>query len=167
MLLMNDEQKETLLAWLNDAHAMEEGLVSILEKQAEGAEDEQELMLAERIRQHCEETRHHAERIAGCIDSLGEKPSATKDYLSKFSAAINGLGMSMMEDAIVKSVHSSYAAEHFEIATYTLLAAAATACEQEDIAKVCDEIKTEEERMAEWLIGELPKIGEQHLSKLQ
>ena len=55
---MTEDQKKTYLAWLNDAHAMELGLVSVLEKQVEDTEGVPEMQ--SRIRQHLEETKQHA-----------------------------------------------------------------------------------------------------------
>ena len=160
---MTEDQKKTYLAWLNDAHAMELGLVSVLEKQVEDTEGVPEMQ--SRIRQHLEETKQHAEKIATCIERHGSTPSTAKDFMSKMSATINGLGMSMMDDKMVKNVHSSYAAEHFEIATYTVIQAAAEELDDDETASICSDIIEDEIAMANWFIEQLPVVVEEQMQK--
>lgn len=162
-LVMNESQKETYIAWLNDAHAMEEGLITILEKQIEETKDRPEMQ--EQLKVHLEETRGHAQKVRACVESHGESVSGGKDYLSKATATLNGLGMSMMSDAMVKNVHSSYAAEHFEIATYTLIQAAAAELGDTAAVDMCEEILDDEIRMAEWLLTQIPVVVADHISE--
>ncbi len=161
---MNEKQKDTYIAWLNDAHAMEMGLVTMLEKQVEETEGDPKMQ--SRIKEHLEETKRHAELIESCVERHGSNVSAGKDILSKMSSALSGTSMSMMSDAIVKNVHSSYAAEHFEIATYNTLRAAAEALGDNETAEICDQILVDEEMMAGWLIEQLPIVVENHLAKV-
>src|SRR5690606_21981073 len=133
---MNDKQKETYIAWLNDAHAMEVGLVTMLEKQAKETEGMPEMNA--RIKEHLEETKRHAELVKACVDRHGGSTSTGKDVLSQISSTVSGLGTSMMSDAMVKNVHSSYAAEHFEIASYQTLRAAAEELGDSETVAVCD-----------------------------
>jgi ferritin-like metal-binding protein YciE len=160
---MNEKQKETLVAWLRDAHAMEEGLVTILEKQVKETAHMPDIQI--RVEDHLEETREHAQKIADCLAKYDAEPSGGKDFLSKVSATIGGMGMTMMEDSLVKNIHSSYAAEQFEIVTYTLLRSAAEELGDMDTAAVCDEIIVDEDAMAEWLIAKLPTVVVKHVQQ--
>jgi len=160
---MNEEQKTTYLAWLNDAHAMEQGLVTVLEKQVAETEGKPEMQT--RLKQHLEETKVHAEKVAGCIERNGSSPSATKDFASKAGATLQGLSMSMAGDAMVKNVHSSYAAEHFEIASYTVIQAAAEELGDDETASIVSDIIEEEIAMANWLIEQLPTVVEEELAE--
>ena len=85
--------------------------------------------------------------------------------MSKMSATINGLGMSMMDDKMVKNVHSSYAAEHFEIATYTVIQAAAEELDDDETASICSDIIEDEIAMANWFIEQLPVVVEEQMQK--
>lgn len=161
---MNNEQKDTYLAWLNDAHAMEVGLVKTLEKQVESTEREPQMQ--RRISEHLGETRRHVDLVKECIEHNGGDTSAGKDMLSKMSATLAGWGTTLMGDAMVKQVHQSYAAEQFEIATYTAIKAAAQARGDTQTAKICDIILADEERMAQWLIEQIPYVVTRHLSKV-
>lgn len=162
MIPMNDSQKSVYIAWLNDAHAMEEGLIKVLESQIEATEGKPEMRA--KLEEHLVETKRHAELVRGCIERHGESPSGGKDLLSKMSAAINSAGMSLASDALVKNVHSSYAAEHFEIASYTVIRAAALELGDTETATVCEEILTDEEDMAAWLRESIPLVVAEHLA---
>jgi ferritin-like metal-binding protein YciE len=146
---MNDEQKKMLIAWLNDAHAMEEGLMQVLEKQVSETAEMPEMQ--GRIKTHLEETKRHAELVRSCLARYDTEPSGAKDLLAKVTSAMNGFGMSLTSDAMVKNVHSSYAAEHFEIASYLVIRAAAAKLKDTETVTVCDAIISEEEAMAAWL----------------
>jgi ferritin-like metal-binding protein YciE len=161
---MNEQQKKTYIAWLNDAHAMELGLVKVLEKQV--ADTEGQPTMQKQLQQHLEETKRHAEMMKECVERNDSSTSTTKDVMSQVSATINGLGLSMMSDLMVKNVHSSYAAEHFEIASYLTLKAAADALGDTETVAVCEEILKDEEKMADWLSEQLPKVVRKHINSL-
>lgn len=161
---MNEEQKKTYLAWLRDAHAMELGLVSVLEKQIEDFKDEAEA--SAKLSEHLEQTKRHAELVEAAIKRHGGEPSSAKDWGSKMSAAMQGLGMSFNDDLKVKDAHASYAAEQFEIATYTLISAAAEEFGDEETVGMCSDIIAEEIDMANWLMDQLPVVAQKHLLAL-
>jgi ferritin-like metal-binding protein YciE len=158
---MTKEQQKDYLAWLNDAHAMERGLVTVLEKQVKETEDFPDMQ--QRIEQHLEETKRHATMVETAIKRNSGSVSGMKDFMSQTTAAVQGLGMSMMGDAMVKNVHSSYAAEHFEIATYTLLQAAAQEMGDDQTVVMCDQILQDEVNMANWLIEQIPEVTKMHM----
>lgn len=153
---MNEEQKKMLIAWLNDAHAMEEGLMQVLEKQI--AETEGKPAMQTKLKEHLEETKRHAELVRSCLTRYETEPSGAKDLMAKVASAVNGFGMSLTTDAMVKNVHSSYAAEHFEIASYQVIRAAAEKLGDAETIDVCDEIMKDEEDMAAWLLEQIPTV---------
>lgn len=155
---MAESDKDLYLAWLNDAHAMELGLAEVLEKQVKDAEGYAELQ--SKLREHIDVTRRHADLVATCIKRNGSSVSATKDFIVKAAANFNALGMRMMEDTLVKNVHSSYAAEQFEIATYTILQTAAEQFNDEETEAICTDILDDEIDMANWLLDYLPQAVE-------
>jgi ferritin-like metal-binding protein YciE len=161
---MNDAQKDIYLAWLNDAHAMEEGLIKVLEKQIADIPDDMAEARAQ-LEKHLSETKEHAEKVRVCVERNGGDTSMGKDLMSKMSAALSGISMSFASDLQVKNVHSSYAAEHFEIASYTVIKAAAETLGDAETARVCDEIMADEIRMSNWLMEQMPLVVEKHLLK--
>jgi ferritin-like metal-binding protein YciE len=148
--------KEQLTAWLNSAYAMEQNLAKVLENHAKDAKDQPEIR--ERDEQHIAETRGHAERVKECLAILGEKPSMMKSALGNIMGIVQGASTGMFRDEIVKNFLADYASEHFEIACYRSLIAAAEELEQPEIARICREILTDEEAMAQWLEERLPEV---------
>lgn len=145
---------ELLLAWLNDAYAMETALIPILENHAKDARNYPRVR--ERDLRHLEETRRHAELVRGCIERLGETPSTTKTALGGLIGAMNSVATEPFEDELVKNFLADYAAEHLEIASYRAIIALARELGDRNTALVCEEILWEEEEMARWLEENLP-----------
>lgn len=149
------ERHKHLIDWLRDAHAMEEQAESMLKRQAERLNNYIELRT--RVEQHVQETRSQAQRIEECINRLDGGTSAMKDLGGKISANMGALFNAAAEDEVVKNTIGSYAFEHFEIACYRSLIAAAEVAGDEYVARVCRDILKEEEAMASWLETNLPE----------
>jgi ferritin-like metal-binding protein YciE len=149
------QEEEQLIAWLNDAYAMEKAQVPILENHANDARRHPEVR--ERDLQHLKETKEHARDIKRCLEHLGEKPSATKKAIGRVTGAMQSVATEPFQDELMKNFLMDYAAEHFEIACYRSLITAAEEAGHPKIARVCQEILEEEEAMAEWLRDHLPK----------
>jgi len=160
---MNDAYKKMLVAYFNDAHALEESLIIMLEKQiGEIADGEVKAKLEE----HLTETKRHAELMRLCLDRYGEEPSIGKDMLGSISSAIAGVGVSLAHDKEVKYIHSSYAAEHAEIATYTIIRSLASDAGDAEAVGVCDEILQDEHNMADFLLEQMPTVVAAHMQKM-
>jgi ferritin-like metal-binding protein YciE len=149
------EFRDTLIAWLNDAYAMEESLVPVLENHAKDAKAFPAVQA--RIQEHADETRQQAERVKLCLEELGEKPSAAKSALGKVFGTLHAPGTGMYDDELVKNALMDFATEAFEMACYEALAVAAQDGGHERIAELCRQNFAEEEAMAEWLREQLPE----------
>jgi ferritin-like metal-binding protein YciE len=154
---------DLLIAWLNDAYAMESALIPILENHASDVQEDPAAHA--RIRQHADETRRHAERVKECVERLGSSTSATKTGFATLSGYMQSVSTGMFSDELVKNALMDYATEHFEIACYQALSAAAQQLGHPEIAAVCDEIMREERAMAEWLQGQLSTIVRQSVAQ--
>jgi ferritin-like metal-binding protein YciE len=155
---MSQSRKDTLVAWLNDAYAMEEGIVEVLERQVKHMDEMPDVQM--RIQQHLELTRSQAERVKSCVERLGEKVSKTKSVFANAMGAMQGMGTGMAEDKVLKDALADYAVENFEIASYMSLTTAAKDVGEYEIARVCEGIMHEEEEMADWLRQQLPVVTE-------
>jgi ferritin-like metal-binding protein YciE len=154
-------QKETLAAWLKDAYAMEQGIVPVLDNHARDAKDHPEVH--QRIKQHKEETRRHAEIVKECLHELGEDTSKLKTGMAKVQGMIQAVSTGMAQDEIVKNNLADYATEHFEIACYKALCKAADAAGQPRIRQKCEQILKEELEMARFLENHLPQTVEEFI----
>ena len=156
----NNNQRDTLVTWLKDAYAMEQGIVEILERQLGQFENMPDAQ--EKILQHLELTKTQAERVRACVERFGDDVSHVKSGVANILGAVQGMSTVMAKDRMVKDAMANYAIEYFEIASYTAIAAAAREMGHEDIASVCETIITEEQDMADWLEMQLPMVVQQH-----
>ncbi len=141
--------KEHLIAWLRDAHAMEEQAETMLTAQSRRLQNYPDLKA--RIDQHIEETREHARRLETCLQRLDHRASSLKDISGKIVALGQGLSGMFVDDEVVKGSLAGYTFEHMEIASYKILIAAAEAAGETEVVTACQANLAEEVAMAEWL----------------
>lgn len=158
-----ETKEKTLLSWLKDAHAMEKAAIDILESQ-EGRMEHYP-MLDEKVSEHLETSRRQAERVKGCIKRLGGDTSVIKQGIAKFMGNVGALTNAGAPDEAVKNGIANYTVEHFEIASYRALVAAAEEAGDDETRRVCEEILQEEEAMAEWLEQNLPQVTQEYLQR--
>ncbi len=161
--MANHDPRETLIGWLNDAYAMEKGLVQVLENHANDVKDRPEMY--RRIAQHLEETKMHAERVRDCVKRLGGDVSTVKTAMGAVSGFFQGRSTGASPDELVKNALADYASEHLEIASYRALIVAARALGEQQIVQVCEGILREEEDMARWLEQGLPTVVQEYLGQ--
>lgn len=153
---MATEAREHLLDWLRDAHAMEQQAETLLTSQISRLKHYPDLR--RKLEEHLAETRRQAELLSDCIERNGGDTSAVKDAMGKMVAFGQGLSGLFADDEVIKGALASYTFEQMEIASYTILIAAAEACGDSTTAAVCTRILKEEEAMAKWLAGQTPSL---------
>lgn len=156
--------KEEIIDWLRDAYAMERGLEIKLNKQAQNEELHAELRA--QARHHLEETKRHAALVGECLKVLGTDTSLIKTGGWLAMETLKDAGTNFARDERVKDLLAAYASEHFEIACYRALSVAARQAGMPQIAAACDEIIPDEERMARWIIDNLPTVVSGYLSEV-
>jgi ferritin-like metal-binding protein YciE len=153
---MATEAREHLLAWLRDAHAMEQQAETLLTAQISRLKHYPDLR--RKLEEHLEETRRQAGLIEDCIKRQGGDTSSIKDAMGKMVAFGQGLSGLFVDDEVIKGALAAYTFEQMEIASYTILIAAAQACDDTTTAAICTRILREEEAMAKWLAGQTPNL---------
>lgn len=156
--------KDLLISWLNDAHGMENALIQILEHQVKEAKNYPQVQ--SRLQQHLEQTRHHAEMVKGCVEALGGKTSAVKTGLSNLLGQIQGVSTHPAQDEMLKNGLADYAAENFEVASYTSIIRAAQELGDQKTASVCQQIRQEDQDMANWIEQNLPTLAQETLHRV-
>jgi ferritin-like metal-binding protein YciE len=147
---------DQLITWLDDAHAMETGLVSILRSHA--VHFQRLPHAAQRVRQHIDETERHAQRLEACLRHLGSAPSGVKSTLSSIMGTVEGASTALFRDELVKDALADYASEQFEVACYTALVTTAESLGHPEVAAMCRENLREDQAMADWLLQQLPLV---------
>jgi ferritin-like metal-binding protein YciE len=158
-------KKDQLIAWLGDAHAMEVGIVSTLEKHIADAKGQPKVKAA--LNAHLRETKRHATAMKQALESLGGSHPVVREGISKIVNLVAGLGTSAASDTPVKNAIADFATEHFEIACYTSLAQTAAAIGETRIAATCKAILKEEKAMAKTLQDLFPAINASYLDTLE
>jgi len=153
---MATQAQEHLLAWLRDAHAMEEQAETLLTSQISRLKHYPDLR--GKLEEHLTETRRQSELVNDCIKRLGGDSSAVKDTMGKMVAFGQGLSGLFADDEVIKGTLASYTFEQMEIASYTILIAAAEACGDTTTAAICTRILKEEQGMAKWLADQTPNL---------
>jgi len=156
--------KELLIAWLNDAHGMENALIEVLEHQIKDAKDYPQVQV--KLEQHLEQTRRHAQLVKDCIEKLGGSTSALKTGMAKFFGQMQAVSTGPARDEMVKNALADYAAENFEVASYTALVTAAQELGDAQTAMVCQQILQEDQEMANWLQQNLPTLVQETMRQL-
>ncbi|WP_026616609.1 ferritin-like domain-containing protein [Ensifer aridi] len=154
---------ENLLAWLRDAHAMEEQAITMLTSQSRRLENYPELKA--RIDRHLQETRDQAAMLERCLERLNGGASTIKDITGKIVAFGQGLSGLFVDDEVVKGSLASYTFEHMEIASYKILIAAADYAGDQETKRVCETILQQEVAMAEWLEQHAGEITRKFLER--
>jgi ferritin-like metal-binding protein YciE len=153
---MATQAQEHLLAWLRDAHAMEQQAETMLSSQIARLEHYPDLR--RKMEEHLTETRRQAELVNDCIQRLGGDTSTVKDTMGKMVAFGQGLSGLFVDDEVIKGTLASYTFEHMEIQSYTILVATAEACGDTTTAAICNRILKEEQAMAQWLASQTPAL---------
>ncbi len=149
--------------WLRDAHAMEQQAETMLTAMAKRLEHYPDLR--QRIEQHLTETREQSRLISICLKRRGSDTSTMKDLGAKSAAAMQGFFGVFSPDEVVKGGIAGYTFEHFEIASYRALIAAAQEAGDAETAAVCERILPEEIAMADWLETHLPAVISAYLAR--
>ncbi|HEX2861365.1 MAG TPA: DUF892 family protein [Lacunisphaera sp.] len=157
---MNDTDR--LVGWLNEAHAVEQGMLQVLEGHAILATEFPEIRTG--LEAHRAETLRHRDQIAACLRQLGREPSPVKTLVATATGVAQGLSTALARDAVLRNVQADYAAESAEIAAYTALIAVAEQCALTDIAAICQGILEDEVEMAVWLEKCIPELAVQTLA---
>ncbi|EFE94477.1 ferritin-like domain-containing protein [Serratia odorifera] len=153
--------EENYLDWLRDAHAMEKQAETMLRSMADRLEHYPDLKA--RIEQHIDETLQQQALLQTVIERNDTSNSALKDTMGKMTAMGQALGGMFTEDEVVKGAISSYTFENFEMGCYTSLIAAAELVGDTEGARIFEQIREQEQKMAEWALTHLPTVTEQFL----
>ena len=148
--------KQTLVSWLRDAHAMERSSVDTLDRLAERLARFPQL--SAQFREHWRVSLGQVENIERCLKKLGSDTSTFKDLATRFIGMAQAYAVAVAPDEIVKDCLAAYAYRNFEIAAYLSLGAAALVLEEPDVARMCEEHLQQERAMAGWLEKQIPEV---------
>ncbi|NLC57229.1 MAG: DUF892 family protein [Armatimonadetes bacterium] len=148
------EAQERLHRYVDDAIAMESGLLPALKDMADEAisNDDRDMFL-----RHREVTQRQHDRLVQRLKEMGKEPSGIKGVVNKLGIMGHELVnvMRNREEKAVRNLITAYGSEHVEIAAYLALETAAEAMGDARTAELAREIRAEEEEFVRWLHGRL------------
>jgi len=143
---MADEKlKEKLADYVEDAHAMEQNDLKMIDSMISTTDDPQ---MKEMLENHKRETEEHERRLRARLDVLGRGTSARKQAQAVGAALLKGVGDVARGDKAGKNARDGYTAEHMEIAAYQLLERLAKKAGDTETAEVARQNRSDEEQMA-------------------
>ena len=155
--MANDDLRDKLVTYIQDAYALENQIVEVLEKherEAQGYPDIQAM-----VHQHLEETKQHRQRMEECLQAYDEKPSAMKGAATNLMGNLLGAVSGGRTDTIAKNTRDEYVMEHMEIAAYGLLMATAQAYSDTRTMQACALNLRDEIHMAALLEPQFPRVA--------
>ena len=132
---MSTSPENHVLAWLRDAHAMEQQAETMLSATISRLKHYPDLR--RKLEEHLEETKRQQQMVDDCIARLGGDNSVVKDAMAKMVAMGQGLSGMFVDDEVIKASLASYTFEQMEIASYRILIAGAEAAGDTTTAAIC------------------------------
>ena len=114
-----DALKTLFITGAVNLHAVEKQALSIMTPQVARIENYPEI--ADRLREHIDETNAQIARLDEILATFDTSGSALKDAGLSFTGSMAALAHSVAGDEILKNSFANYAFEHFEIAAYKSL----------------------------------------------
>src|SRR5919202_6578945 len=146
--MASEELKEQLVKHIDEAYAMEQNVLRMLDAMIETTDDEQ---IKNELREHKVETERHAERMQQRLEAHGASPSMVKEAGGIAGALMKSVADVARPEKAGRNARDGYTTEHMEIAAYQLLERIAERAGDEETAAAARENRAEEEAMAKRL----------------
>jgi ferritin-like metal-binding protein YciE len=154
-----NERDAKLVQYLSEAYGKERELETALQAHiamtAKGP-------YKKRLQQHLKETKAHAKQVERRIKKLGGGGQTLQTAVGKLTAVAKGplhaVRGSGEQEKMLKNAKTEYFNEHEEIATYLAIETLAEKVRDSETAKLAKAIRREEERMAQFLQGQIKQL---------
>jgi ferritin-like metal-binding protein YciE len=153
------------VAGLRNAHAIENQALSLMQRQLDRIENYPQV--ADRLRQHIEETNGQIQRLDTILQSLGEDSSTLKDMGGSLLGNMAALSHAVAQDEILKNSFANFAFENFEIAAYKSLCQMAELTGHNAAIAPLQQSLQEEMAMAKWLDDNLAAVTSAYVTREQ
>jgi ferritin-like metal-binding protein YciE len=152
--------EEKLVEYIDDAYAMEQNVLRMLDGMIGTTKDPQMKRALER---HRKETEKQAERLEECLAEHDATPSRTKEAGGVMAALMKSVVDMARGDKAGRNARDGFATEHMEIASYQMLERVAKKAGDKHTAAVARQNREEEEAMARSIDAKWNKIVDQSL----
>lgn len=160
--MASEQLKEQLVKHIDEALAMEQNVLRMLDGMIETTEDDE---IKNELRHHKLETEQHAERMEKRLEAHGASPSIVKEAGGIAGALMKGVLDKARPEKAGRNARDGYATEHMEIASYQLLERIAQKAGDEETAEAARLNRADEEAMAKKLDAHWDKFAELSLKE--
>lgn len=142
-----ENTRERLIRYLEDAWAIENGLITHLKEMAEEVNDAQIQTI---LMEHRAVTMQQKDRLEARINALGKEPSTGKGFLTQLLGRIGEKMHSSYDsqDRTVQNLLQCYAVENFEVAMYEAMESYANIIGDTETAELARSHKAQEQEAA-------------------
>jgi ferritin-like metal-binding protein YciE len=154
--------KEQLIKHIDEAHAMEQNVLFMLDGMISTTDDPE---ILDALEHHKMQTQGHVNRMAQRLEAHDASPSTVKQ-LGGVLGALAKLPLDLVRgEKAGRNARDGYATEHLEIASYELLRRIAQKAADEETATAAQEIIEEERAMAKVIEQNWDKFAELSLQE--
>jgi ferritin-like metal-binding protein YciE len=155
--------KEQLIKHIDEALAMEQNVLRVLDGMINTTEDEE---IKSDLRHHKLETEQHADRMRTRLEAHGGSPSTVKEAGGVVGALMKSVVDMARGEKAGRNARDGYATEHVEIASYQLLERIAERAGDEETAEAARLNRKDEEAMAKKIEANWDKFAELSLKEV-
>ena len=163
-----EKTEQKIVQYLGEAHATEQGLVTMLQSQISMTPGGS---YRDGLESHLRETREHATRVQRRLDELGQGSSPIQAGVGLVQSVVGqtlALGKTPLdlvrgtggEEKVLKNAKDACATEALEIASYTALERLASSVGDKATQVLADSIRADEQKMLDRILREIPKLTE-------
>ena len=157
-----DELKTQLIKHIDEAHAMEQNVLRMLDGMISTTDDPE---ILDALEHHKVQTQGHADRMAERLEAHDAAPSTVKQ-IGGVLGALAKMPLDMVRgEKAGRNARDGYATEHLEIASYELLRRIAQKAGDESTAQAATEIIAEEAAMAKTIEEHWDRFAELSLQE--
>jgi ferritin-like metal-binding protein YciE len=156
------ELKEQLVKHIDEAYAMEQNVLRMLDDMIATTPDAQ---IKGELEHHKQETEKHAERMRERLEANDASPSGMKEAGGILGALMKTVVDVARPEKTGRNARDGFATEHMEIASYQLLERIAKKAGDEQTAEAARQNRQDEEAMAEKIAKNWDKHAELSLQE--
>jgi ferritin-like metal-binding protein YciE len=157
-----DQLQTQLVKHIDEAHAMEQNVLRMLDGMISTTDDPE---ILDALEHHKVQTQQHADRMAQRLEAHGASPSTVKQ-IGGVLGALAKLPLDFVRgEKAGRNARDGYATEHLEIASYELLRRVAQKAGDEETAQAATEIIAEEAAMAKLIEEHWDRFAELSLQQ--
>ena len=157
-----DQLKAQLVKHIDEAHAMEQNVLRMLDGMISTTDDPE---ILDALEHHKLQTQNHADRMEQRLEAHDATPSAVKQ-IGGVLGALAKMPLDLVRgEKAGRNARDAYGTEHLEIAGYELLRRVAQKAGDEETAQAAQEIIGEEQAMAKLIESNWDKFAELSLKE--